>query len=42
MEVDNHLSEVENGLPRGHAIHFHVSSRECTVDLFRLGVLTHP
>ena len=30
MEVDNHLFVEENGLPRGQAIHFHVSSRECT------------
>ena len=29
MEVENHLFVVENGLPRGQAIHFHVSSREC-------------
>ena len=30
MEVENHLFVVENGLPFGAILHFHVSSRECT------------
>ena len=30
MEVENPLIVEENGLPRGHAMHFHVSSREST------------
>ena len=28
MEVENALFVKESGLPRGHAIHFHVSSSE--------------
>ena len=33
MEVENHLFVVENGLPFGAIVHFHVSSRECIVGL---------
>ena len=36
MEVENHQFVVENGLPFGAILHFHVSSRECT--LFELNL----
>ena len=38
MEVENHLFVVENGLPFGAILHFHVSSGECTSSYFDLNL----